>query len=182
MPNIRIAARDETDGLLDLSDPATIDALRTARSLESHHNANVAYGQSVLPSGIRSRIIDNSNGLAMHVLEAGFSGEARPCVLLLHGFPELALSWRYVMPTLAAAGYYVVAPDQRGYGRTTGWDGSYDGDLASFRLTNPGPGILSGWSRLSGIAPSPPLSDMISAHPSLRGVRFSGRTYFAPLC
>jgi pimeloyl-ACP methyl ester carboxylesterase len=40
------------------------------------------------------------------------------------------------MPTLAAAGYHVVAPDQRGYGRTTGWDGSYDGDVGSFRLTN----------------------------------------------
>jgi pimeloyl-ACP methyl ester carboxylesterase len=36
---------------------------------------------------------------------------------------------------LAEAGYRVLAPDQRGYGRTTGWDGNYDGDLASFRLT-----------------------------------------------
>ena len=44
-------------------------------------------------------------------------------VLLLHGFPELAYSWRKVMPALAAAGYHVIAPDQRGYGRTTGWDG-----------------------------------------------------------
>ena len=40
------------------------------------------------------------------------------------------------MPALAAAGYHVVAPDQRGYGRTTGWDADYDGDLASFRLLN----------------------------------------------
>jgi len=54
----------------------------------------------------------------------------------LHGFPELAFSWRKVMPVLAAAGYHVIAPDQRGYGRTTGWDANYDGDLASFRLTN----------------------------------------------
>ena len=60
----------------------------------------------------------------------------RPCLLLLHGFPELAFSWRKVMPALAAAGYHVIAPDQRGYGRTTGWDANYDGDLASFRLTN----------------------------------------------
>jgi pimeloyl-ACP methyl ester carboxylesterase len=57
-------------------------------------------------------------------------------VLLLHGFPELAFSWRKVMPVLAAAGYHVIAPDQRGYGRTTGWDPDYDGNLASFRLTN----------------------------------------------
>jgi pimeloyl-ACP methyl ester carboxylesterase len=70
------------------------------------------------------------------VLEAGFETRGRPCVLLLHGFPELSYSWRKVMPQLAAAGYHVIAPDQRGYGRTTGWDGDYDGDLASFRLLN----------------------------------------------
>jgi pimeloyl-ACP methyl ester carboxylesterase len=67
------------------------------------------------------------------VLEAGFDPPGRPLVLLLHGFPELAWSWRKVMPALAAAGYRVVAPDQRGFGRTTGWDPAYDGDLASFR-------------------------------------------------
>ena len=89
-----------------------------------------------LPAGIRSRYVDNINGLSMHVLEAGFETPGRPCVQLLHGFPELAFSWRKVMPTLAAAGYHVIAPDQRGYGRTTGWDASYDGDLAAFRLTN----------------------------------------------
>jgi pimeloyl-ACP methyl ester carboxylesterase len=94
------------------------------------------YGNSSLPPGTRSRIVDDINGLAVHVLEAGFETEGRPCVLLLHGFPELAYSWRKVMLPLAAAGYHVVAPDQRGYGRTTGWDGAYDGDLASFRLPN----------------------------------------------
>ncbi len=72
----------------------------------------------------------------MHVLEAGFAARGRPCVLLLHGFPELAYSWRKIMLPLAAAGYHVVAPDQRGYGRTTGWDDAYDGDLDSFRLPN----------------------------------------------
>ncbi len=70
----------------------------------------------------------------MHLLEAG--ERDRPMLLLLHGFPELAYSWRKVMPALAEHGYYVVAPDQRGYGRTTGWDARYDGDLASFRLMN----------------------------------------------
>jgi len=87
-----------------------------------------------LPTGIRSRVVDNHNGL--HVLEAGFEAGDRPCVLLLHGFPELAYSWRKVMLPLAQAGFHVVAPDQRGYGRTTGWDGDYDGDVASFRLLN----------------------------------------------
>jgi pimeloyl-ACP methyl ester carboxylesterase len=89
-----------------------------------------------LPSTIRSRTIENINGLSMHVLEAGFETRDRPCLLLLHGFPELAFSWRKVMPALASAGYHVIAPDQRGYGRTTGWDANYDGDLASFRLLN----------------------------------------------
>ena len=36
------------------------------------------------------------------------------------------------MLPLAAAGFHVIAPDQRGYGRTTGWDSSYDGDLGRF--------------------------------------------------
>ena len=89
-----------------------------------------------LPTGIRSRVVDNHNGLRMHVLEAGFEAGDRPCVLLLHGFPELAYSWRKVMLPLAQAGFHVVAPDQRGYGRTTGWDADYDGDVALFRLLN----------------------------------------------
>ncbi|HET7736901.1 MAG TPA: alpha/beta hydrolase [Nocardioidaceae bacterium] len=81
-----------------------------------------------------ARVVEDVNGLSMHVLEAGTPGD--PCVLLLHGFPELAYSWRKVMPALADAGYYVVAPDQRGYGGTIGWDDAYDGDLAPFSLAN----------------------------------------------
>src|SRR3981189_613096 len=99
-------------------------------------NTTTALPDIPLPSGIRSRFVDGINGLRMHVLEAGYETKGRPCVLLLHGFPELAFSWRKVMPALAAAGYHVIAPDQRGYGRTTGWDANYDGDLASFRLLN----------------------------------------------
>ncbi len=104
-------------------------------------NASLApFDQDVLPAGIRARFVPGINGLSMHVLEAGFEAAPgqtkRPCVLLLHGFPELAYSWRKVMLPLAQAGYHVIAPDQRGYGRTTGWDGAYDGDLASFRVLN----------------------------------------------
>jgi len=99
-----------------------------------------ALEQFVLPAGIRSRFVDDINGLRMHILEAGFpSGapaEGRPCILLLHGFPELAYSWRKLMPPLAQAGFHVIAPDQRGYGRTSGWDADYDGDLGSFRMLN----------------------------------------------
>lgn len=89
-----------------------------------------------LPSTIRTRTVPGINGLSMHVLEAGHETPGRPCILLLHGFPELAFSWRKVMPALAAAGYHVIAPDQRGYGRTTGCDTSYDGDLRAFGLLN----------------------------------------------
>jgi pimeloyl-ACP methyl ester carboxylesterase len=91
---------------------------------------------AVLPTGIRSRFVRGINGLDVHVLEAGSEAEGRPCVLFLHGFPELAYSWRKVMLPLAAAGFHVVAPDLKGYGRTTGWDADYDGDLASFRILN----------------------------------------------
>src|SRR5262245_37439378 len=70
------------------------------------------------------------------MLEAGFDRPGRPLVLLLHGFPELAYSWRKVMLPLAAMGYHVIAPDLRGYGRTTGWDGSYDADPDPFRILN----------------------------------------------
>ena len=85
-----------------------------------------------LPPGVSARLIPDVNGLTMRVLEAGEG----PLVLLLHGFPELAWSWRKVIPALAAAGFRVVAPDQRGYGGTTGWDGGYDDPLGPVRLDN----------------------------------------------
>jgi len=91
-----------------------------------------ALSAALLPPGVRSRFVDGVNGLRMHLLEAGTPG--RPVLLLLHGFPELAYSWRRVMPALAAAGWHVLAPDQRGYGRTTGWDGRYDGDWQTFGM------------------------------------------------
>ncbi len=91
-------------------------------------------GPDILSTGVRARFVDGVNGLRVHLLEAG--QPEHPCVLLLHGFPELAYSWRKVMPTIAAAGFHVIAPDQRGYGRTTGWDPTYDGDVGSFRLMN----------------------------------------------
>jgi pimeloyl-ACP methyl ester carboxylesterase len=92
--------------------------------------------QSVLPAGIRARFVPGINGLTMHVLEAGYEQPGRPCILMLHGFPELAYSWRKVMRPLAEAGFHVIAPDQRGYGRTTGCDTSYEADLALSRPLN----------------------------------------------
>lgn len=54
------------------------------------------------------------NGVRLRVAEAG--PRDGPVVILAHGFPELAYSWRHQIPALAAAGYRVLAPDQRGYG------------------------------------------------------------------
>jgi len=87
-----------------------------------------------LPSGVRTRFVEGINGLDLHVLEAG--DPAGPCLLLLHGFPELAYSWRKLLVPLAEAGYHVLAPDQRGYGRSTGWDDDFDTDLRPFGLVN----------------------------------------------
>jgi len=104
--------------------------------MEKNMSALASLDQNVLPASVRSRFVDDINGLRMHLLEAGFESGGRPCVLLLHGFPELAYSWRKVMLPLAQAGYHVIAPDQRGYGRTTGWNADYDGELAPFRMLN----------------------------------------------
>ncbi|KAJ7269619.1 alpha/beta-hydrolase [Mycena rebaudengoi] len=92
-----------------------------------------------LSSGIESRVL-TINDLQMHILEAvpAHTGSAEgkaPLVVLLHGFPEIAYSWR-------KAGYHVVAPDQRGYGRTIQSSNSagaiikYEDDLNPFRMTN----------------------------------------------
>ncbi|WP_439816894.1 alpha/beta fold hydrolase [Zavarzinia sp. CC-PAN008] len=90
--------------------------------------------QAVLPAGIRSRFVDTTNGQRMHILEAGDASGSAGTVLLLHGFPELAFCWRRLMPLLAQAGYHVVAPDQRGYGRTTPDPVSYRDPVEPYSL------------------------------------------------
>jgi pimeloyl-ACP methyl ester carboxylesterase len=59
------------------------------------------------------RFVD-TNGVTLRVTEAGDRGA--PVVVLAHGFPELAYSWRHQVQALAGAGFHVLAPDQRGYG------------------------------------------------------------------
>jgi len=56
----------------------------------------------------------DANGIRMAVYEQGDG----PAVILLHGFPELAFSWRFQLPALTGAGFRAIAPDQRGYGQT----------------------------------------------------------------
>ncbi|MCT7363001.1 epoxide hydrolase [Mycolicibacterium llatzerense] len=71
----------------------------------------MCFGETVITS--TKRLVD-TNGVQLQVTEAGERGA--PVVVLAHGFPELAHSWRHQIPALAAAGYHVLAPDQRGYG------------------------------------------------------------------
>jgi pimeloyl-ACP methyl ester carboxylesterase len=67
-------------------------------------------------ASIRQRRIDVGTA-ELDVLEAGDPGA--PVIVLSHGFPESSWSWRHQIPALAAAGYHVLAPDQRGYGRSS---------------------------------------------------------------
>jgi pimeloyl-ACP methyl ester carboxylesterase len=125
-----VATATAAGGLALTQAPARAAVVRT-------ETANLPpYGNGTLAPEVRSRAIAGVNGLTVHILEAGYKSSGRPAVLLLHGFPELAYSWRKVMPPLAAAGYHVIAPDQRGYGRTMGWDDSYDADPDAFRILN----------------------------------------------
>lgn len=90
-----------------------------AQRAAAAENQVVLYGQGTLPFGIRSRHMD-VNGVTLHILEAGFDTPRKPCVMLLHGFPELAYTWRNQLLPLARAGFHVVAPDLRGYGTGMG--------------------------------------------------------------
>lgn len=62
---------------------------------------------------IRQRRVRTEPGIELDVTEAGPADG--PVVVLLHGFPESAHSWRHQLVPLAEAGYHVLAPDQRGY-------------------------------------------------------------------
>ena len=77
---------------------------------------------------VTERVID-TNGVRLRTLEAGDRGA--PLVVLAHGFPELAYSWRHQIPALAAAGYHVLAPDQRGYGGSTSPDAIEDYNIVA---------------------------------------------------
>ena len=65
-----------------------------------------------------------ANGIRLFCLESGPADG--PLVLLLHGFPEIAYSWRHQLGPLGAAGFHVVAPDLPGYGRSDKPDVTYD--------------------------------------------------------
>lgn len=58
------------------------------------------------------------NGVALEVFEAGRQNAGRP-IVLCHGWPEHAFTWRHQVPALVEAGYHVIVPNQRGYGRSS---------------------------------------------------------------
>ena len=91
-----------------------------------------------LHSSITSNFISIGTSLKIHYLESipkNFNHKT-PTALLLHGFPELSFSWRKIMPKLWNAGFRVLAPDQRGYGRTTGGSKKFDTDIRQYSLLN----------------------------------------------
>eukprot|EP00659_Diplonema_papillatum_P016721 gene16721-25672_t len=83
---------------------------------------------------IARKSVDNRNGLRMSYLECGEKpGKGGFVVAFLHGFPDLSSTWVKQMQACADQGYWAVAPDQRGYGETTGWDAA---DVDSYRGMN----------------------------------------------
>ena len=69
-----------------------------------------------------------TNGITLEVFEAGRENAGKP-IVLCHGWPELAYSWRHQIPALVAAGYHVIVPNQRGFGNSTSPDVVTDFDL-----------------------------------------------------
>ena len=68
--------------------------------------------------GFPEPTIISVNGVELEVFEAGIPNAGNP-IILCHGFPEHAFSWRHQIPALAAAGYHVIVPNQRGYGNSS---------------------------------------------------------------
>jgi pimeloyl-ACP methyl ester carboxylesterase len=129
-----LLAQSAVAAYVKAADPQGTAAVAQTSSIP--RNENVEYGQDTLPVGIRSRIIDNNNGVKMHILESGFQDRSRPCVVLLHGFPELAYTWRNQLLPLAQAGFHVIAPDLRGYGRSVKTPVTYDDDILQYSRRN----------------------------------------------
>lgn len=70
------------------------------------------------------------NGVTLEVFEAGQENKGNP-IVLCHGWPEHAFSWRHQMPALAAAGYHVIVPNQRGYGNS-----SYPSEVTDYDISH----------------------------------------------
>lgn len=75
---------------------------------------NINYNSIDFPNPIMIPV----NGIELEVFEAGQQNIGNP-IVLCHGFPEHAFSWRYQIPELVKAGFHVIAPNQRGYGNSS---------------------------------------------------------------
>ncbi|WP_197378962.1 alpha/beta fold hydrolase [Mycolicibacterium mengxianglii] len=84
----------------------------------------MCFGEFVSTSTPRSAAV---NGVQLQLVEAGRAGD--PLVILAHGFPDLAYTWRHQIDVLAAAGFHVLAPDQRGYGGSSRPESVTDYDI-----------------------------------------------------
>ena len=80
-------------------------------------------------------------------IEYEVTGEGRP-VVLLHGFPDSGRLWRHQVPALAAAGFQVVVPDLRGYGRS-GKPEAVEA-YSMTRLAGDVTAVLAGWPTMTG--------------------------------
>lgn len=70
------------------------------------------------PSDFPRPVLIPVNGVELEVFEAGRHNAGKP-IVLCHGWPEHAYSWRYQVPALVEAGYHVIVPNQRGYGNSS---------------------------------------------------------------
>ena len=100
--------------------------------------------------------IVKTNGISLSVVEQGQG----PLVLLCHGFSEISYSWRHQINSLAEAGFHVVAPDMRGYGKSDRPE--VIDQYTIFHLVGDLVGLLDSLE-----APRPSLSAMIGARLSL---------------
>lgn len=85
------------------------------------------------------KMID-TNGVTLEVFEQGSKSVGGKPIVMCHGFPEHAFSWRHQVPVLADAGYHVIVPNQRGYGNSSQPEAVEDYDIA--HLTGDMAGLL----------------------------------------
>jgi pimeloyl-ACP methyl ester carboxylesterase len=82
------------------------------------------------PTDFPKPTLIHTNGITLEVFEAGQHNVGNP-IVLCHGWPEHAFTWRHQIPALVAAGYHVIAPNQRGYGNS-----SRPSDVAAYDIAH----------------------------------------------
>ena len=102
----------------------------------SYSQENESMAAATPLDGVSFKFIE-TNGIRMRIAEAGDSG---PLILFAHGWPESWYNWRHQITYFANAGYRVVAPDMRGYGKTDAPEAEEEYDI--FKLTEDMIGVL----------------------------------------